>query len=81
MKARLSLLHKTEAEWNNMPTFKPYAGEVIIYDPDEVYPFARLKIGDGKTLLYLLPFVIDSAIDIYADKHRYGEELDCGRIK
>ena len=80
MKARLSLLHKTETEWNKLSTLVPYAGEVIIFEPDQVYPYARLKIGDGKTLLKDLPFFIDSSIDRYITKKRFDEIIDAGRV-
>ena len=73
MKARLSLLHKTEAEWNRLSALVPYAGEVLVFDPDVLHNYARLKIGDGKTLLKDLPFFIDSIIDDHAI-------IDGGRI-
>lgn len=80
MKARLSLLHKTEADWNKLPNFIPYAGELIIFDADQQYDYVRLKLGDGKTKLSDLPFFIDAAITTYVYKHQYDEEIDCGRI-
>ena len=60
MKARVSQLHKTEAEWNNLPDFIPMFGELIIFDPDKQYKYARTKVGDGKTKLRDLPFFIDA---------------------
>ena len=80
MKARLSLLHKTEAEWDALPTFTPFSGEVIIFSPDKDHNYARMKIGDGKTLLKELPFFIDSAVASYNDAHRLNEIIDGGRI-
>ena len=73
MKARLSLLHKSESEWHKLATFVPFSGEVIVFDPDTTHNYARLKIGDGKTLLKDLPFFIDSVIDDHA-------VIDGGRI-
>jgi hypothetical protein len=80
MKARLSLLHKTEANWNKLPDFVPYSGEVIIFDPDSQYNYARLKIGDGNTKLQELPFIMTSAISEYNQAHNLVDIIDCGRI-
>ena len=80
MKARVSQLHKTEAEWNKLPTFVPMQGEFIIFDPDQEHRYARLKIGDGETLLKDLPFFIDSMISEQLEKYRFDEVIDCGRI-
>lgn len=80
MRARISLLHNTEAGWNARPDFKPFAGEVIVFDPDTQFSYPRIKIGDGKTLLKDLPFSIDSAIVDVLTKTRFNEIIDCGRI-
>lgn len=80
MRARVSLLHKTEAEWNSMINFVPLSGEFIIFDPDKTHNYARVKVGDGKTKLINLPFFIDSAIDHHITKRRYDEVIDAGRI-
>ena len=81
MKARVSQLHKTEAEWNKLTSFIPMQGEVIIFDTDERHKYARLKVGDGSTKLADLPFFIDSAIDDHVTKRRLNEVIDAGRIK
>ena len=80
MKARISQLHKTETGWDRLADFVPQSGELIIYDPDDSYNYARLKVGDGVTKLKDLPFFIDSVIVDIITKHRYDEILDCGRI-
>ncbi len=89
MKARVSQLHKTEAEWARLPNFIPLAGEIIVFDVDGQHKYVRLKIGDGVmqedgmisgTKLKDLPFFIDSAIDDYVTKRRYNEIIDSGRI-
>jgi hypothetical protein len=89
MKARVSQLHKTEADWARLPNFIPLSGEFIIFDPDTQHRYARVKIGDGivqangiitGTKLKDLPFFIDSAIDDHVTKHRYNEIIDGGRI-
>jgi hypothetical protein len=89
MKARVSQLHKTEAEWTKLPNFIPLAGEFIIFDPDEHHKYVRLKIGDGEvqangtitgTKLKDLPFFIDSAIDDHVTKRRLNDVIDAGRV-
>lgn len=80
MKARISHLHKTEAEWSKLSSWIPASGEFIIYDPDEDYNYARLKIGDGTTALQDLTFFIESAANAVLNAHRYSEIIDAGRI-
>ena len=52
---RLQLKHDTEANWIKAVNFIPLAGEIIIYDADDIYP-VRVKIGDGTTKVNDLPF-------------------------
>ena len=80
MKARVSQLHKTEAEWYKFSDWTPNPGEIIIYDPDNQFNYARIKIGDGNTTLKNLPFFIDSAINTNLQKRRYENTIDGGRI-
>lgn len=80
MRARVSQLHRTEAEWNKLADFIPLAGELIIFMPDKQHKYARLKVGDGVTKLKDLTFFIDSAVDDYTVKHRLNEIIDAGRI-
>lgn len=80
MKARVSQLHKTASEWQRHADWVPEAGEIIVYDPDDDTPYARVKIGDGKKTLKNLSFFIDSAIASYLAKQRYQEIIDGGRI-
>lgn len=53
--------HDAEANWNKATNFIPKNGEIIIYDPDSNYSYARVKVGDGTTKVTSLPF-IDNAI-------------------
>jgi hypothetical protein len=80
MRARVSQLHKTEAEWLALPDFLPEAGEIIVYDPDLFCRYARVKIGDGFSKLSELPFFVDSAIETAIQKYKYNEVIDAGRI-
>lgn len=64
IKGRQLQKHDTEANWNKATNFAPLLGEIIVYDPDENYPYPRYKTGiwDGKSaktdamLVYNLPF-------------------------
>lgn len=70
MSTRIAQLHKTEAEWKELQKeykkqnkdFIPFAGELIIYDPDTAFDYARIKIGDGVTALQDLAFCMDNNI-------------------
>lgn len=61
IKGRFSQKHDIEANWikagNAENPFIPWGAELIIYDPDENYNYARFKIGDGVTNVNDLPFV------------------------
>jgi hypothetical protein len=80
MKARISQLHMTEAEWSKYPSLIPEPGEIIVYDPDANYTYARIKIGDGIHTLKQLDFLIDSAILEALNKVRFEDTVDGGRI-
>ena len=80
MKARVSQLHKTEREWSELVDWIPEAGELVVYDPDELHDYARIKIGDGQTPLSKLAFFIDSAIAAFLQKCKYEEVIEAGRI-
>ena len=56
-KTRIQNKHDTEANWAKATTFKPLAGELIIYDKDSNNAKPRFKIGDGITTVTSLPFV------------------------
>ncbi len=77
MKARVSQLYKTEAEWLKLPNFKPLPGEIIIFAPDDYHSYARMKIGDGNTLLANLPFF---GITELEDPRRAGTVIDAGCV-
>lgn len=61
--ARIINKHDTENNWNKAVSLIPKLGELIIYDKDENYDYARIKIGDGVTSVILLPFALDSVRD------------------
>lgn len=80
MLARISLLHKTEAEWEKLATFVPEDGELVLYDPDENYSYIRIKAGDGITKLSDLDFFIESAAEAVFNKLTFSNIVDGGRI-
>jgi hypothetical protein len=80
MKARISQLHRTEAEWLKLKNWVPAAGELIVYDADDKYSYARLKVGDGEKALQDLDFFIDKAALAALQNQRYYELIDAGRI-
>lgn len=53
---RIKNKHDTQANWEKATNFKPLAGELIIYDKDNVHTEPRFKIGDGSTKVNDLPF-------------------------
>lgn len=62
--ARIRLKSDTEARWNTIAnSFKPLAGEMIIYSADGSHPYCRVKIGDGDTTLANLPFIDSGTIN------------------
>ena len=80
MKARISQLHMTEAEWAKYASLIPEAGEFIVYDPDSAHPHARIKVGDGVRKLSELDFFIDSAIGEILKQVHFEDTIDGGRI-
>lgn len=60
LQTRIQHKHDVEANWVKATTFKPKAGEIIIYDPDTNFTQPRFKVGDGVTNVNLLPFAISN---------------------
>ena len=80
MKARISLLHRTEADWLKFKSWVPEAGECILYDPDEHYAYTRIKVGDGIRNLQDLDFIIESTIADVLGTFQEPKIIDAGRI-
>jgi hypothetical protein len=80
MKARISQLHMTEVEWQKYSQWTPNVGELVVYDPDDNYSYARIKIGDGKRTLKDLDFFISSTIEEILKQVRFEDSVDGGRI-
>lgn len=80
MKARVSQLHMTESEWLKYSSLIPEPGELIVFDPDTVHPYSRIKVGDGKRSIAKLDFFIDSTIEEILKQIRFEDTVDGGRI-
>lgn len=64
---RVQQKHDVEANWLKATNFIPMLGEIIIYDADETYDCPRVKVGDGKTVVSLLPFTVEPITDTEID--------------
>ena len=62
LNTRIQHKHDTEANWNEVTSFIPKIGELIIYDTDDTHNYERIKIGDGKTAVTALPFYDDNFV-------------------
>ena len=62
---RITNKHDTEVNWNKANNFIPKSGELIIYDADDNYDYPRVKIGDGETIVSLLPFFVSGSDEVY----------------
>ena len=80
LNARTIQLHDVESNWLLVKDFIPRCGEIIIYDPDENYNYSRFKIGDGKTGVNKLSFVVDSILNEIFTPSGDTIYLDAGRI-
>lgn len=68
---RIQLKHDIAANWAKAVNFIPLAGEIIIYDTDEINSITRFKIGNGSTLINDLPF-----IDLYIDYNELSFDVN-----
>lgn len=80
MKARVSFLHKKEADWIKLSNWIPAAGELVVYDPDENHSYSRIKLGDGIRTVSELDFFIESIIADMLAQHDSTHFIDPGRI-
>ena len=81
LNTRLIHTHDTAANWDLCTTFIPKAGELIVYDIDEVYTYERFKIGDGSTTVTNLPFTTEAIVkELFSIDATNTITLDAGRI-
>ena len=73
IKTRIVHKHDTQENWDKAVNFIPLKGELIFYDPDALYPFTRLKVGDGINKVSDLPFI---QRDIYVQPDEPAAALD-----
>lgn len=78
---RIIPLHQIQAVWQAIPTFLPFRGEIVVYDPDEKNSQSRFKIGDGIHTVTQLPFTTNSMLtELFTITETGQIILDCGRI-
>lgn len=80
MKARISQLHMTEAEWQKHSSLIPEPGEFIVYDSDAEHAHVRVKVGDGVHNIEELDFFVESTILEILKQIRFEDTVDGGRI-
>ena len=64
--SRTQQKHDTQVNWDKAINFIPKAGEIIVYDEDATHSYPRIKIGDGKSFLADLEFLVN--IDVTLTK-------------
>lgn len=57
LNSRIINKHDIAANWELAVNFIPKSGEIIVYEPDNATPYARLKVGDGTTRVNDLDFL------------------------
>ena len=58
LNTRIVQKHDIQENWDKALNFIPKTGEIIVYDADDNYSYARMKIGDGVTTVGNLPFTV-----------------------
>ena len=66
--ARIINTHDIEENWNKTIDFIPRAGELIVYDADDSFNYARFKLGDGITDVKSLPFMANVISNLTAEQ-------------
>lgn len=79
---RIIHTHDIQANWDseNLKTFIPKAGEIIVYDIDDNHAYERFKIGDGVKTITELPFTVDNVIESIFNISNGTIYADAGRI-
>lgn len=79
---RLIHTHDIQAKWDSeeLKTFIPKAGEIIVYDVDDSHDYERFKIGDGVKTIIELPFTVDNVIESIFNINKGTIYADAGRI-
>lgn len=79
---RIIHTHDIQAKWESeeLKTFIPKAGEIIVYDIDDNHPYERFKIGDGIKTITELPFTVDNVVESIFNINKGTIYADAGRI-
>ena len=79
---RIIHTHDIQARWDSeeLKTFIPRAGEIIVYDIDDSHDYERFKIGDGVKTITELPFTVDNLIESIFNINKGTIYADAGRI-
>lgn len=68
IQGRIMHKHDTAENWAKAAGFIPMDGEIIIYDADADYEYARIKVGDGVSNVNSLAFVNDVITNVEIDE-------------
>lgn len=79
---RIIHTHDIQAKWDKdeLKTFIPKAGEIIVYDIDDNHSYERFKIGDGVKTITELPFAVEHVIESIFNINKGTIYADAGRI-
>ena len=79
---RIIHTHDIQANWDSeeLKTFIPRTGEIIVYDVDDKHSYERFKIGDGIKTITELPFTVDNVIESIFNINNSTIYADAGRI-
>lgn len=80
LNARIMQKHDTQENWDKAVNFIPKAGEIIVYDADDTYSFARVKVGDGENSVGDLPFMNDYVSITNAEIDEIVGQFDEGEV-
>lgn len=80
IKSRIVHKHDTLVNWEKAENFIPLEGEIIIYDVDENTNRPRLKIGDGVTKVFNLPFYEEEPISDEEIARICGMTIENGEV-
>ena len=80
LSARTIQIHDVESNWLKAISFIPRCGEIVVYDIDDTHSLERFKIGDGKTPVNDLPFIIETNIREFFTSSNETIFIDSGRI-
>lgn len=75
-KVRIQQKHDVEANWIKATSFVPKAGEIIIYDTDDIHLQPRIKVGNGTTAVNDLDFTVPTEVSAFTNDAGYLTEAE-----